>query len=201
MLMDPFESRETRSDADAETDDGRRAPETGSEAVDSEVVAGEAPPPPSGAGEGAALAAILADEREKYLRLAAEFDNYRKRSSRDRQEAGWRAQSDLVAGLIEALDDLARFAHLDPAGVDSETVVQGAAMVEKKTLKTLSGHGLEVVVPVDQPFDPAFHEAVGTEPALSREDDHMVARVYQPGYVFRGQLLRPARVVVKQWLG
>ena len=54
---------------------------------------------------------------------------------------------------------------------------------------------------MDQPFDPALHEAVGTEPALSAEDDHIVARVYQPGYVFNGQLLRPARVVVKQWNG
>ncbi|HWP02700.1 MAG TPA: nucleotide exchange factor GrpE, partial [Gemmatimonadaceae bacterium] len=75
------------------------------------------------------------------------------------------------------------------------------AMVERKLLKTLAGHGLEVVNPLDQPFDPALHEAVGTERALSPEDDHMIARVYQPGYVFRGQLLRPARVVVKQWTG
>jgi molecular chaperone GrpE len=80
-------------------------------------------------------------------------------------------------------------------------VVEGAAMVERKLLKSLAGHGLEVVNPLDHPFDPALHEAVATEPALSQEDDHMIARVYQPGYVFNGQLLRPARVVVKQWNG
>jgi molecular chaperone GrpE len=147
------------------------------------------------------LSRVLEEEREKYLRLAAEFDNYRKRSARERQDAGWRAQSEVVAGLIDALDDIMRFAHLDPAAVDSATVAQGVALVEKKMLKTLGGHGLEVLNPVDQLFDPAFHEAVGTEPALSREDDHLIARVYQPGYVFRGQLLRPARVSVKQWLG
>mgnify|MGYP001606655768 CR=1 FL=1 len=140
-------------------------------------------------------------ERDKYLRLAAEFDNFSKRSARERQESGWRAQGDLVLGLVEVLDDIMRFAHLDPATVESATVVQGVALVEKKIFKTLGGHGLELVNPVDQIFDPAFHEAVGTEPALSREDDHLVARVYQSGYVFRGQLLRPARVVVKQWLG
>lgn len=143
----------------------------------------------------------LEGEREKYLRLAAEFDNFRKRSARERQEAGWRAQGDLVQGLIEVFDDIMRFAHLDPASTDAATVVQGVAMVERKLFKTLAGHGLEIVNPVDAPFDPAFHEAVSTEPALSREDDHLVARVYQPGYVFRGQLLRPARVVVRQWLG
>ena len=144
--------------------------------------------------------AAVAAEREKYLRLAAEFDNYRKRSIRERQEAGSRAQAEVVQGLIEVLDDIMRFAHLDPATVDSATVVQGVAMVERKIMKTLSGHGLEVIDPMGRPFDPAFHEAVATEPATSEDEDHLVARVYQPGYLFRGQLVRPARVVVKQWL-
>jgi molecular chaperone GrpE len=151
--------------------------------------------------ERARLEAAVTAEREKTLRLAAEFDNYRKRVVRERQEAGGRAQAELVQGLVEALDDIARFAHLDPATVESKTVVEGVAMVERKVMKTLSGHGLEVVDPAGRPFDPAFHEAVGTEPAASAEEDHLVARVYQPGYLFRGQLLRPARVVVKQWLG
>lgn len=147
------------------------------------------------------LQGALDAEREKHLRLAAEFDNFRKRNARERQEAGWRAQGDLVQGLLEVLDDIMRFAHLDPATTDATTVVQGVAMVERKMFKALAGHGLEVINPVDTPFDPAFHEAVGTEPARSKEDDHLIAKVYQPGYVFRGQLLRPARVVVRQWLG
>ena len=74
-------------------------------------------------------------------------------------------------------------------------------MVEKKLLKALGAAGLEIVDPVNQSFDPQLHEAVATEPALSPEDDHVVARVYQVGYKFNGQLLRPARVVVKQWNG
>jgi molecular chaperone GrpE len=152
-------------------------------------------------GDRKRLEAAVAAERDKHLRLAAEFDNYRKRTVKERQEAGSRAQADLVQGLVEVLDDIMRFAHLDPATVDSNTVVQGVAMVERKVMKALSGHGLELVDPMGRPFDPAFHEAVGTEPAASSDEDHLVARVYQPGYVFRGQLLRPARVVVKQWLG
>lgn len=141
------------------------------------------------------------EQRDKHLRLAAEYENFRKRAVRERQEAGWRAQADMARGLIEALDDLSRFAHVDPATVDATTVVQGVDMVERKLLKSLAGHGLEVIDPIDHPFDPKVHEAVGTEPALSREDDHMVGKVYQRGYVFNGQLLRPARVVVKQWNG
>ena len=157
--------------------------------------------PAIGDNASARLEAAVAAEREKHLRLAAEFDNYRKRMAKERQEAGSRAQADLVLGLIEVLDDIMRFAHLDPSTVDIGTVVQGVAMVERKVMKTLSGHGLEVIDPAGRPFDPAFHEAVGTEPAASSEEDHLVARVYQQGFLFRGQLLRPARVVVKQWLG
>lgn len=143
----------------------------------------------------------LEAQREKYLRLAAEYDNYRKRSIKERQEAGARSQAELVRQFLDALDDLARFAHVDPTTVDSTTVVQGVEMVEKKMLKSLGSAGLEIVNPVDQTFDPALHEAVATEPAMAREDDHFVARVYQAGYLFNGQLLRPARVVVKQWNG
>ena len=143
----------------------------------------------------------VAGERDKYLRLAAEYDNYRKRSLKERQDAGARAQGDLVRELLEALDDLARFAHVDPASTDATTVVQGVDMVEKKFLKALGNAGLEVVNPVGETFDPALHEAVATEPTSAREDDHVVSRVYQPGYVFKSQLLRPARVVVKQYQG
>lgn len=142
-----------------------------------------------------------AGERERYLRLAAEYDNYRKRSAKERSDAGTRAQADLVRQLIEALDDVARFAHVDPATTDAVTVVQGVDMVEKKLLKALGGAGLEIINPVGETFDPALHEAVATEPTSAKEDDHVVARVYQPGYVFKSQLLRPARVVVKQWNG
>jgi len=143
----------------------------------------------------------LASERERYLRLAAEYDNYRKRSARERSDAGTVAQADLVRLLIEALDDVARFAHVDPATTDATTIVQGVDMVERKLLKALGGAGLEIVNPVGETFDPALHEAVATEPTTAKEDDHVVSRVYQPGYVFKSLLLRPARVVVKQWNG
>src|SRR5207237_8577975 len=143
----------------------------------------------------------LASERDKYLRLAAEYDNFRKRAAKERQDAGSRAQADLVRHLVEALDDVARFAHVDPATTDSTTIVQGVDMVEKKLLKALANAGLEIINPVGETFDPALHEAVATEPTSAREDDHVVSRVSQPGDLFRSQLLRRARVVVKQWNG
>ena len=156
---------------------------------------------PSRTSQSPTSSGALLDQQERYLRLAAEYENYRKRSVRERSEAQSRGQADLVKQLLDPLDDLARFAHVDPATVEAATVVQGAEMVEKKLLKSLGGAGLEIIDPVNQTFDPTLHEAVATEPALSPEDDHVVARVYQVGYLFNGQLLRPARVVVKQWNG
>jgi len=150
---------------------------------------------------GDALSRELAEQRDKYLRLAAEYDNYRRRSMRERSEAEGRGQASLIKQLLDPLDDLSRFAHLDPATVDPTTIVQGVDMVDRKLRKVLTGAGVEVIDPVDAQFDPAVHEAVSTEPAKSAAEDHMVARVFQVGYRHGGQLIRPARVVVKQWNG
>lgn len=141
----------------------------------------------------------IAELRDKYLRLAAEFDNYRKRTTRERAEAGSRAQGELVKHITDSLDDLGRVIAVDPASTDARSVIEGVDLVSKKLLKALTAAGLEIIDPVNQTFDPAFHEAVATEPALSPEDDHVVSQVFQPGYRFAGQLLRPARVVVRQW--
>jgi molecular chaperone GrpE len=137
--------------------------------------------------------------RDKYLRLAAEFDNYRKRTTRERAESGTRAQGELVKHIIDSLDDLGRVAAVDPGATDARSVVHGVDLVAKKLLKALTAAGLELIEPINQTFDPSVHEAVATEPALSPEDDHVVSQVFQPGYRFGGQLLRPARVVVRQW--
>ncbi len=142
----------------------------------------------------------LTTERDKMLRLAAEFENYRKRVMRERLEAEARGKAELVKELLEPMDDIARFAHVDPEVTDSTTLVEGVAMVERKLDKTMRSSGLEVLNPLNETFDPAKHEAVGTEPAESPEQDGTIGRVYQVGYTFRGQLLRPARVVVRQYV-
>lgn len=141
----------------------------------------------------------VAELRDKYLRLAAEFDNYRKRTTRERAESGARAQGELLKHIVDSLDDLGRVTAVDPASTDARSVIQGVDLVAKKLMKALTAAGLELIDPVNQTFDPSVHEAVATEPALSPEDDHVVSQVFQPGYRFGGQLLRPARVVVRQW--
>jgi len=151
--------------------------------------------------EISALAKEVAVQKDKYLRMLAEYENFRKRAVRERQEAEHKGMGFLIKGILDTLDDLGRFAHLDPDSTDTKTVVEGVELIERKLLKSLAGHGLELVNPVDAPFDPTFQEALTTVPAATEEEDHFVAQVYQVGYVFNGQLLRPARVVVKQWKG
>ena len=141
------------------------------------------------------------EQKDKYLRLAAEYDNFRRRATKERQEAGWRAQGELLRGLLDAIDDITRFAHVDATAVDAQTVVDGVLMVEKKIFKSLAGHGFETIDPTGHAFDPTQHEAVTTTPAMSADEDHIVAATFQVGYIINGHVLRPARVVVKQWTG
>ncbi len=136
---------------------------------------------------------------DRYLRLAAEYDNYRKRTMKERQDERGRAQADLVKLLMDPLDDLTRFANVELAVATVPMMVEGASLVARKVFKELTAGGLTVIDPADQPFDPNHHEAVTTQPAASPDQDHTVGAVYQVGYMYNGLLLRPARVVVRQW--
>ena len=143
----------------------------------------------------------LAQATDKYLRLAAEFDNYKKRSVKERTEARTRAQAELVERLVDALDDLARFAHVDPAETTAKTIHDGVDMVERKVWKQLDGLGVTRIDQAGVPFDPNQHEAVTMAPAAAPAQDHTVGAVLQPGYKLGDALIRPARVVVLNWQG
>ncbi|HEX8903796.1 MAG TPA: nucleotide exchange factor GrpE [Longimicrobiaceae bacterium] len=136
--------------------------------------------------------------KDKHLRLAAEFENYRKRVERERSEAWVRAQAQLAERLLEPLDDLQRIADFDPATTPATALHEGAEMVEKKFLRALESAGLEEIDAAGKPFDPTQHEALATAPAESADEDDTVAQVYRKGYRFKGVLLRPAQVVVKK---
>jgi len=139
--------------------------------------------------------------RERHLRLAAEYDNFRKRTERERGESTLRAQADVVRALLEPLDDLQRIADFDPATNSAQSLHEGAEMVEKKFLRVMEGAGLEFIDALDQRFDPTMHEALTTVPAETPEQDDTVAQVFRKGYRFRGILLRPAQVVVRKFHG
>jgi len=159
------------------------------------VAAGE-PVTRPGAEALAALERETADLRDRLLRTAADFDNFRKRAAREKAEAWGRAQADLLQKVLDSMDDLGRVAHLDPAQTSAESLHEGVGLVERKLLKALEGVGLERIDPSGQAFDPNAHEAVMTTPTPTAEQDGHVAMVFQAGYRLNGLLLRPARVAV-----
>jgi len=143
----------------------------------------------------------LAALKDRHLRLAAEFENFRKRAIRERSETWERAQADLVLRLTDALDDLARFAHVHLAQVDAARPPAGVELVERKIWKELGALGVSRIDETGVPFDPNVHEAVTTGPAPAPAADHTVGAILQAGYRMGGQLLRPARVQVLTWVG
>lgn len=160
--------------------------------------------PGGGPAQAEAQAAVsgggdeLATLRDRHLRLAAEFDNYRKRVERERADNIARAQAQVLERLLEPLDDLARIADFDPATTASGALHEGAEMVERKFLRAMEALGVEAIDAEGKPFDPTIHEALTTVPTDSPDEDNTVAQVFQKGYRLKGVLLRPARVVVRK---
>lgn len=150
-------------------------------------------------GEMDRLRADMTSLNERHLRLAAEYDNYRKRTERERREVGARSQAELAGVLLDALDDLERVAGVEAASTSLETVLEGVRLVERKIARALESAGLETVDAEGAVFDPATMEALMTVPAEDPAEDEHVADVFQKGYRFNGQLLRPARVRVKKY--
>ena len=138
----------------------------------------------------------LAGLRDQHVRLAAEFDNYRKRVVRENQVLAERAQASLAINVLEVLDDLDRIL----AGIDDDTPAdslhQALVLVDRKLRKELEAAGLERLDPAGHRFDPSLHEAVATVPAEKPDQDHQVSTTFQAGYLFKGNLIRPARVQV-----
>lgn len=145
------------------------------------------------------LSEELEASKDRNLRLAAEFDNFKKRTQRERAETWSRAQAAVVSNILDALDDLGRVTALDAERTAARDVLAGLQLAERKLLRELTSAGLERVGAEGEAFDPKSHEAVSTMPASSPEQDHLVATVMQPGYRFGGALLRPARVSVYVW--
>jgi molecular chaperone GrpE len=146
-------------------------------------------------GQDTKLEEDLAELKDRHLRLAAEYDNYRKRNSRERAELVDRAQASFVGKLLDVLDDLDRLVASDPA-TPLPSLREGLSAVDRKLWKQLQDAGVERIDPVGTPFDPGLHEAVSTTPSPDRASEQTVSATFQPGYRFKGTLIRPARVQV-----
>lgn len=130
--------------------------------------------------------------REQVLRKRAEFENYRKRVERDRQQAGVDAAAAIFKGLVPTLDNLDR--ALESAGKD-DPLREGVELTRRELLGFLESQGIEVHDPVGQPFDPELHQALSHEPSAGFAEGTIV-EVFRKGYSYKGRLLRPALVKV-----
>jgi len=130
------------------------------------------------------------------VRRQADFENYRKRTERDRQEEARRGVERLMTDLIPVLDgfDRALQAHDDPA---YEEYRKGMMLIRKQLFDALTRHGLERIEAAGKIFDPHFHQAIERAES-SQHPDGFILHVFQDGYLFHGRVLRPAivRVVV-----
>jgi molecular chaperone GrpE len=159
------------------------------------VTPGEGPAP-EGDDQLAALTAKAA-KADQYLALAqrtqADFENFRKRASRDAAAAQERGVVKLAKELLPAIDNLElALAHIDEG---SETLVSGIKLVHSEVIAALARIGIEPYSPVGEQFDPQHHEAMAQVPAEGAEPGTIV-EVYQRGYRLGDSVLRPARVVV-----
>ena len=132
------------------------------------------------------------DLRDQVLRKRAEFENYRKRVERDREQAGTDAAAAVLQGIIPAVDNLDR--ALESAGADS-TLRQGVELTRRELLAFLDRQGVKVEDPTGQPFDPQRHQALSHDVVPGRPEGTVV-EVLRKGYSFKDRLLRPALVKV-----
>jgi molecular chaperone GrpE len=143
------------------------------------------------------MAGQLVENRDKYVRLLADFDNFRRRAHKDRQDVIEYGHENLVKDLLSTVDNLDRaieHAHQNDGG-DLGSLLQGVELVQRELYAVLAQHEVHVINAEGSEFDPALHEAM----AQVQDDSappNTVIEVLQKGYQLRDRLLRPARVVV-----
>lgn len=137
------------------------------------------------------------DYKDKYFRLAAEMDNYRKRVERDREDLLKFGNTKVLGDLIDVIDTFERTISMCSMDQDPKmkNVVFGLDMVKKQFIDTLGKHGLTPVEALGKEFDPNFHEAVAQEYEEGKKPNEVI-KEFQKGYILNGRLIRAAKVVV-----
>src|SRR4030081_539607 len=138
------------------------------------------------------LESALAETKDRYLRLAADFDNFKKRTRQGQLDTIQHASADLISRLLPALDDLRNALAHRPPGVD-EAWVKGLELSVRKLEEALGAHGLEPIQAVGKAFDPKLHEAIGYEESAEHPEDTVTSELRR-GYRIRDRVVRPARV-------
>lgn len=167
-----------------------RKKSSGPAAADEELTVAPNPPCP----ESALVAEELAAQRDDYLRLAADFDNFKKRTRRDSGQQASAQKDAFIGELLPVLDNLERALASDPS-VAADPLHQGVEMTLQQLGRLLRSHGIEAVADLGQPFDAHRHEAVSVRHD-STQPDQTVLEVVQRGYSRGDTVFRPAKVIV-----
>ena len=142
------------------------------------------------------LEAKAAKDKDDYIRLMAEFDNYRRRTSQEKLELVSMASTDTIKGLLPVLDDCERALKVLEESQDSDAAKEGTELIYSKLMAYLKSKGLAVIEAMGQPFDTDLHEAVAQFPVPEEEKKGKVFDVVQTGYTLNGKVIRFAKVVV-----
>ena len=132
---------------------------------------------------------------DRFVRQAAELDNFKKRSSRDREESIRSANESLIKDLLPVVDNLERAVAHASGGGNGKPIVEGVELVLKGLLDVLAKYGVAQISAVGQPFDPTKHEAIAQVESQTRKPNSVVDELHK-GYTMRDKLLRPALVSV-----
>lgn len=140
----------------------------------------------------------IAELKDRLLRQMAEFDNYRKRTIKEKSELILSGGQRVLESLLPVLDDLERAQASMSKATDVDTLRQGVELIIDKLTKTLSTHGLKKIETEGAPFDTDYHEAVAITPAQDEAQKNHVIDCVQPGYTLGEKVIRHAKVVVGQ---
>lgn len=138
----------------------------------------------------------LADEKDKYLRLSAEFDNYRKRTMKEKAELILNGGEKSISSILPVLDDLERAIKTMETAQDVAAVKEGVELIYNKFLSVLGQNGVKVIETKDKPLDTDYHEAIAVIPAPTEEQKGKILDCVQTGYTLNDKVIRHAKVVV-----
>lgn len=140
----------------------------------------------------------IEEQKDKYLRLSAEFDNFRKRTMKEKAELIKNGGEKAINAVLPVLDDLERALQNMEKTEDVKAIYDGVNLIYQKFLKNLHQEGLEKMEPVGADFDTDYHEAIALVPAQSEEQKGKVLDCVQTGYKLNDKVIRHAKVVVGQ---
>ncbi len=180
---------------------GKQAEKTRDESVENATAPGEETNGITAAEEETSLTELEEAKKEalenydRYLRVSAEFDNYKKRVQKDRADLINYGNEKLIKELLPIIDSMERALNHGSNSQDIDAFVEGLRLIYEQLIVSLKKHGVESIESIGQEFDPNFHEAM-MKVESDELDDNKIVEEFEKGYLLNGRLLRPSKVSI-----